>query len=105
MIRRSLLGVALPVCIAFQTATVQSAFAQAPVAGLVGVIRDSGTGQPVPEAQVVAHNINSGANFSGVTRTNGSFTMPLEPGYYSVAVTKSGFGRYSSTVKVSAKKT
>jgi hypothetical protein len=105
MIRRLLLGAALPVCIAFQAGAAQSAFAQAPVAGLVGVVRDSGSGQPVPEAQIVAHNINNGANVSGVTRTNGSFTIPLEPGYYTVTATKTGFGRYSSTVKVSAKKT
>src|SRR5215475_5280759 len=100
MIRRLLLGVALPVWIAFQIAGAPSAFAQAPVAGLVGVVRDSGTGQPVPETQIVARNINSGLSFSGVTQTNGSFTIPLEPGYYSVTATKSGFGRYSSTVKV-----
>jgi hypothetical protein len=104
MIRRVSLSAALPLLLALQAAMPQFALAQISNTGVMGVIRDAGNGTPLPEVQVVAHNINSGANYSAVTGTNGMFTIPLGPGEYQVTATKAGFGRIANTVKVAKQK-
>jgi hypothetical protein len=104
MIQNLLFRAALPVCALF-AAVGPPVFAEAPSVNLIGVIRDSGDGKAIPQAQIVAHEINSGANFSGVSGGNGLFSITLEPGNYEVTVSKTGFGKYASTVKVSPKKT
>jgi hypothetical protein len=104
MIRKLLIYAALPACIAFQLATLPpAAFAQS-IGGVAGVIRDSGTGQPLMGAQILAHNINSGANYSGVSETNGGLTIALPAGTYQITASKNGFARSSSTVKVTSGK-
>jgi hypothetical protein len=73
--------------------------------GLVGgVARDSTTGAPVEEVQIVAHNMATGANRAAVTGADGNFTIPnLEPGVYEVAATKHGYQESTTDVVVSAR--
>ncbi len=75
--------------------------------GLVsGVTRDSATGKPVADAQIVVHNLDRGPDRAAVTGTNGIFTVTnLEAGVYEVAVTKNGFQKASAQVNVAAGRT
>src|SRR5713226_2035295 len=104
MIRKLLISAALPACIAFQAGMLPPAGFGQSVGGVVGVIRDSATGQPVTDAQILAHNINSGANYVGVSGPNGGLTIALPPGTYQITASKNGFSRSSSSVKVSSGK-
>jgi hypothetical protein len=100
---RKLLNIAvLPACLAFQFTAVPG-LAQS-LAGLVGgVTRDSASGKPVAEVQVVAHNMDRGTDRTAVSDANGSFTITnLEPGRYEVAATKDGFLKSSAAVEVAA---
>jgi hypothetical protein len=82
-------------------ATAIPAFSQ-PEVGLVGgVARESSTGNPVAEAQIVAHNLDNGMAQSTVSRTDGIFTLThLEPGRYEVLATKHGYLKSSARVEV-----
>ena len=73
-----------------------------PQVGLVGgVIRDSVTGNPLAEAQIVAHNLDNGADQSTVSRADGIFTLThLDPGHYEVLASRKGYRRSSARVAV-----
>ncbi len=75
--------------------------------GLVsGIARDSGSGKPVAEAQVIAHNLAKGTDRTTVTDAGGIFTFTdLEPGAYELAATKNGFQKSSAHVEVAASRT
>src|SRR5579862_1886208 len=75
--------------------------------GLVsGTARDSGSGKPVAEAQVSAHNLAKGTDRTTVTDAGGIFTFTdLEPGAYDLAATKNGFQKSSAHVEVAASRT
>jgi hypothetical protein len=79
------------------------AFGQ-PAGGLVsGIARDSGSGKPVAEAQIIAHNLNKGTDRTTITDAGGIFTFTnLEPGAYDLAATKNGFQKSSAHVEVAA---
>lgn len=56
-----------------------------------GRVTDS-TGAVVPEATVVAHNVDTNVDVSTVTTGAGTYTIPyLKPGNYSVSATANGF--------------
>jgi catecholate siderophore receptor len=54
----------------------------------------------VAGAQVVAEGNSRTSNISAVTDQNGEFSLPLEPGEYSVRVTASGFAEASQAVSL-----
>jgi hypothetical protein len=82
------------------------AFAQ-PAGGLVsGVARDSGSGKPVAQAQIIAHNLDEGTDRTTVTGPDGVFSFTnLEPGPYDIAATKNGFQKSAAHVEVVARQT
>src|SRR5215471_18013086 len=68
-----------------------SAFAQAVNATLLGTVTDV-TGGVVPNAKVVATEINTGVSRSTQTNESGNYTFPdMAPGQYSVTVESQGF--------------
>ena len=78
-------------------------FGQLAVGLVGGVARDSTTGAPVEQVQIVAHNMATGANRAAVTGADGNFTITnLAPGVYEVAATKNGYQRSTTDVMVSA---
>ena len=82
------------------------AFGQASVGLVGGLTRDSASGKPVAEAQIVAHNLDKGSDRVTVSNADGIFTFTnLEPGLYEVAATKSGFQKSSANVEVAARRT
>src|ERR1700685_1593442 len=100
MMRKLLLSAVIPACIAFQTAALPaSSFAGEPSGGVGGVTRDSVTGLPIPEAQIVVHNENKNTSRTAVSGSNGFFAIDnLEPGRYEVIATKQGFKNFSARV-------
>ena len=107
MTTKLLLSTVLPACIAFQSMAVPpSAFAAESFGGVGGVTRDSATGLPVPEAQVVIHDENRNTIRSAVSGTNGFFAIDkLEPGRYEVVASKEGFKNFSADFEVAAQRT
>lgn len=81
------------------------AFGQA--VGLVGgVARDVATGEPVAQAQIIAHSMDKGTDQTTVTSVDGIFTFTtLEPGPYEVAASKNGYRKASAEVIVAASRT
>jgi hypothetical protein len=94
-----------PACAAFILIASLPMFGQA--VGLVGgVARDSASGKPVAQVQVVAHNLSKGTDHATVSDADGIFTFTsLEPGQYEVAATKSGFQKSSARIEVVASRT
>jgi len=105
--RNSLGAAVVPVCAAVLFAALSHpAFGQGAVGLVGGVTRDSASGKPVAEAQIVAHNLDRGTDRATVSDAKGVFTFTnLEPGQYDVAATKSGFQRSSAHVEVAARRT
>ncbi|MEO6235524.1 MAG: TonB-dependent receptor, partial [Vicinamibacterales bacterium] len=76
----------------FPLALAHTAFAQITAATISGAIKDQ-TGAVLPGVNVVVKNADTGLTRSGVTDTNGYFTMPgLPPGTYDVGASLPGFG-------------
>jgi hypothetical protein len=75
--------------------------------GLVGgIARDSTTGEPVAQAQIIAHSVTKGTDQTTVTGADGIFTFTnLEPGPYEVAAVKTGYQRSAAQVVVAASRT
>ena len=68
-------------CAAFLFAALsQPAFAQKSLSGVAGVARDAANGKPVPDAQVIAHEMRKNTEYTTVSGTNGAFVMVLNPG-------------------------
>lgn len=81
-------------------------FGQVEVGFMGGVTRDSVSGKPVADVQVIAHNLRKGAEHAAFTSADGTFTLTnLEPGAYELAVTKKGFNNSSAQVEVAASQT
>jgi hypothetical protein len=107
--------VVVPACAAFLLGALSlPAFPQAVVVVIGGVARDSASGAPVGQAQVVAHNLapdvsdhlGKGADQVTVTSADGTFALTnLEPGRYELTATKNGFQKSSIQVDVAARKT
>jgi hypothetical protein len=73
--------------------------------GLVGgMTRDSVSGKPVPEVQIVAHNLDKNIDESTASDADGMYRFTnLEAGRYDVAATKNGFQKASETIDVEAR--
>jgi hypothetical protein len=95
---------AAPTCAVFLFGVLSTpAFAQQAVGLVGGIARDTSTGEPVAQAQIVAHNMDKGTDWSAVTSADGIFTFTnLEPGPYEVAATKNGYQKASAEVVVTA---
>jgi hypothetical protein len=95
-----------PACIALLFAALPlSALGQTPVGLVGGVARDSASGKPLAKAQIIAHNLDNGAERVTESNTDGIFTFTnLEPGAYEVAATKTGFQKSSTHVEVAAQR-
>jgi hypothetical protein len=77
------------------------AFAQATVGVAGGITRDSSSGRPVPEVEIIAHNLKKGADRATLTNTDGIFTFTnLEPGAYEFEAIKDGFRKSSARAEV-----
>jgi iron complex outermembrane receptor protein len=70
------------------------AYSQASEGRIVGVVRDV-TGGALPGAALTVTNPATGATRSALTSTDGSYTISLPPGVYTVTVSIKGFGRQS----------
>jgi hypothetical protein len=80
-----------------------AAFGQTGIIG--GAARESGSGKPVPDAKVIAYNLDDGMNRAVVAGEDGGFQFSgLEPGHYELAATKDGFRRASTRVELAARK-
>jgi hypothetical protein len=104
--RRGCVSAIVPMQLACAIAALSiPAFGQ-PEVGLVGgVTRDSSSGNPVPGAKIIAHNLYKGTDQATVTGADGIFTFTrLEPGQYEIAATKDGFQDSSAHVEVSVRK-
>ena len=115
---KALARVALaPVCAAFLFGALSlPAFPQAASGVISGIARDSGSGRPVGEAQIVAHNLahvisnnsnnlDNHADSATVTGADGAFKLTIvEPGRYEVTATKNGFQKSSVQVEVAAQR-
>src|SRR5580700_5006816 len=79
---------------------VSGAFGRHDAVGLVGgIARDSATGEPVAQAQIIAHNVTKGTDQTTVTDVTGIFTFTnLEPGPYEVSATKNGYQKSAAQV-------
>ena len=69
-----------------------SALAQAQEARLAGTVRDA-TGAAVPGATVTAVNQATNATKAAATGTDGSYSLSLPPGTYTVTVSRTSFAR------------
>src|SRR5262245_38870169 len=68
-----------------------SGWCQGSLGGLTGRITDP-SGAVVPEVSIKATNLDTGAELSVVSTTDGAYFAPnLPPGRYRVTVSKSGF--------------
>jgi hypothetical protein len=77
------------------------AFAQATVGVAGGITRDSSSGKPVPEVEVIAHNLVKHTDRATLTNTEGIFTFTsLEPGTYEFEAIKDGFRKSSARAEV-----
>ncbi len=104
MTRNVLSSAVLPLCIALQlVAAPISSFGQDASGGVGGVTRDSSSKQPVANARITVHNINTGLDRSATSGLDGAFNMPgLEPGQYQVAAKAEGFAASTANVEVAA---
>jgi hypothetical protein len=104
MTRKLLACTLLPACVVFQLAALAiPAVGQMSLGSVGGVIRDSASGQPVAEAQILAHNVDKGTDRTVASATDGTFSIAsLEPGHYEVAAVKDGFQKSSANVEVAA---
>jgi hypothetical protein len=79
------------------------ALGQVTVGLVVGTTRDSATGKPVAEVQIIAHNVEKGTDITSLSHADGTFAIAnLEPGLYEVAAIKDGFLKSSAKVEVAA---
>ncbi len=91
----------VPACTAFLWGALSlTAFSQ-PTAAVGGSIRDSSSGKPVAEVQVIAHSLNKHADRATVSNTNGVYMfINLEPGAYEFEATKDGFQKSSARAQI-----
>src|SRR5205085_9274691 len=85
---------------------VPAAFAQSLNTGAItGTVTDP-SGAVIPNAQVTAKNLGTGAPSTTTTNANGFFRFPLlGPGMYQVSVNQSGFQAVTQNVTVAVGQT
>jgi iron complex outermembrane receptor protein len=94
--RRKPLAIALDLYALFCGA---SASAQGPEGKISGVVRDS-IGAGIPGVTISATNQATNASDTTTTATDGSFSLSLAPGAYSVTASLSGFRRVTQVVEL-----
>ncbi len=77
------------------------AWAQGTEGKIAGTVRDT-TGAALPGASVTATNPAGGAVRSATTANDGSYSLALPPGKYTVAVVLSGFRRATQAIEVTS---
>ena len=104
MMRNLFLSAILPACIACQLAApLTPAWGADLLGGVGGVTRDSAGKQPVAQVRITAHNVDTGADRTAISGSDGTFMMPdLEPGRYQVAAARDGFIRSTADVEVAS---
>jgi hypothetical protein len=100
--RNSLAIQIVPACAAFLCGIWSfPAFAQATLGVAGGVARDSSSGKPVAEVEVIAHSLKKGTDRATVSNIDGIFTFTnLEPGPYEFEAIKDGFRKSSARAEV-----
>jgi outer membrane receptor protein involved in Fe transport len=74
--------------------------AQVDAGRIVGSVTDA-SGAAISNANVVAHNINTGLERTDTTSQSGSFNIPsIQPGIYKVTITSGGFSPFAEQVEV-----
>ena len=91
------------VALALTAFTVSAVHAQVSTVPLTGVVRDA-TGAGVPGATVTATNQATNATRSTSSGPDGTYSLTLDKGTYTVAVTLTGFRRVTQTVQADAPK-
>ena len=92
----------LPACLVALVALLSSSFPSAQTgARVTGVVRDA-TGAVVPGVTMLATNSATKATHTAITAADGTYTLTLPPGSYSLAATVQGFRRATQTVDVKA---
>ena len=81
------------------------AYAQISLGGLSGVARDSASGKPLVDAQIIAHNMRKNAESTAVSSNSGAFVIAVEPGWYEVTATKNGYLKATARIHVVSGKT
>ncbi len=107
MTRKFIRSFVLKAGVALQIAVLcPGAFAAGAAGGVGGVTRDSLTGMPVPDAQIVAHNVDRNTTRAVSSGIRGFFAIDnLEPGRYEVIASKEGFKTYTADVEIAAMRT
>ncbi len=91
--------VALVAVLALALVAGAPAMAQTTTAGLRGVVKDA-TG-PIPTAQIIAVNKNSGFEYRAVSETDGTFTLVgLAAGQYDLRVSFEGYQEVSQSIEL-----
>ena len=67
------------------------AVGQVSLGGVNGVARDSASGKPLADAQIIARDMRKNTESTAVSSSNGAFVIALQPGWYEVTATKNGF--------------
>lgn len=98
MLLRRLLGFALALAVVFCSTGVGARQSNGTI---TGVVRDP-TGIAVPGVTVTATNPATNASQTATTGNDGTYSLALPPGAYTVAVSLQGFRRITRTVEVTA---
>lgn len=89
-----------------QMATLPFAFGEESVGAIAGVARDSASGQPVAQAQIIVHSLDQNNDRTAIAGPEGDFSIArLEPGRYEISAAKDGFQTTSVTLDIAAKPT
>jgi hypothetical protein len=87
------------------TALSLPAIGQISFGGVNGVARDSASGKPLADAQIVAHDMHKNSESTSVSSANGAFVLAVPPGWYEVTATKNGYLKASARIHVVSGKT
>ncbi len=78
---------------------------QVSLGGLSGVARDSASGKPLADAQIIAHDMRKNTESTAASSSNGAFVIAVEPGWYEVTATKNGYLKATARIHVVSGKT
>src|SRR5580704_10112544 len=76
------------------------ALGQISVGGVSGIARDSASGKPLVDAQIIAYEMRKNTESTARSAANGAFVMSLEPGWYEVTATKNGYVKATAKIRV-----
>src|SRR5580692_3418328 len=73
---------------------------QISLGGLSGVARDSTSGKPLADAQIIAHDMRKNTESTAASSSSGAFVIAVEPGWYEVTATKNGYLKATARIHV-----